>query len=134
MVYHRKTNTLHSIRNCLSGRHDTAQESTLMSANVVQFNVATQLDNRCNLMDCVRSYITFCNVLTGHFTQMHNPCKLLSQSQTNCKFSLSMNTMKGHREAEFVISTRPSSCDCITEYLAGDGDCNMHIRERIVFA
>ena len=48
MVHHRKTNTLYSKRNCLSGRHDTAQENTLMSANVLQFNVATQLDNRCN--------------------------------------------------------------------------------------
>ena len=37
----------------------------LMSANV-------QLDNRCNLMDFVRRYITFCNALTGHFTRMHN--------------------------------------------------------------
>ena len=130
MVHHRKTNTLYSIRNCLSGRHDSAQESTLMSANVV-FNVATQLDNRCNFMECVRRYITFCNALTGHFTQMHNPCKLLSQShkQIANKFSLFMNTMKGHREAEFVISTTPSSCNCINEYLARDGDCNMHIRE-----
>ena len=51
-----------------------------MSVNVVQCNVATQLDNRCNLMNGVRPYITFCNVLTGHFTQMLNPCKLLSQS------------------------------------------------------
>ena len=57
-----------------------------------------------------------------------------SESQTNCKFSLSMNTMKGHREAEFVISTTPSSRNCIDEYLARDGDCNMHIRELIVFA
>ena len=130
MVHHRNTNTLYSIRNCLSGRHDIAQEITLMSANVVQFNVATQLANRCNLMDCVRRYITFCNVLTGHFTQMHNPCKLLSQSHKQiANVSLSMNTMKGHREAEFVISNTPSSRNCINEYLARDGDCNMHICE-----
>ena len=52
-----------------------------------------------------------------------------SESQINGKFSLSMNTMKGHREAEFVISTTPSSGNCINEYLARDGDCNMHTRE-----
>ena len=51
-----------------------------MSANGVQFNVATQLDKRYNLSDCVGRYITFCNVLTGHFTRMHNACKLLSLS------------------------------------------------------
>ena len=66
--------------NYLSGKYDTSHESTLMSANVVQFNVAYQLHNRCNLMDFVRRYITFCNALTGHFTLMHNAMKLLSQS------------------------------------------------------
>ena len=102
MVHHRKTNTLYSIRNCLSGRHDTAQESTLMSANVVQFNVATQLDNRCNLMDCVRRYITFSNVLTGHFTQMHNPCKLLSQSHKQIANLASLWTL-------WKVTEKPSS-------------------------
>ena len=61
----------------LSGRHDTTKENTLMSATVVQFNVATQLDNMCNLMDFVKRYITFYRFfLTGQFTRMHNVCKL----------------------------------------------------------
>ncbi len=55
-------------------------DKELMSANVVQFNVETQLDNTCNLMDFVRRYITFCNALTGHFTRMHDACMLLSQN------------------------------------------------------
>ena len=56
------------------------QESTLISANMVQLNVATQLDKMGNLMDCVGRYITLCNALTGHFTRMYNACKLLSKS------------------------------------------------------
>ena len=100
-----------------------------MSANfyVVQFNVlAAQLDNRCNVMDFVRRYITLCrpNAFTGHFTRMHNACKLLSQSPKQIANVSSMNTMKVHREAEFVISTTPSSLSCINEYLAIYRDCN----------
>ena len=53
---------------------------TIMSANVVQFNVATQLDNNSNFMDFVRRYMTLCNALTGHFSRIHNACNLLSQS------------------------------------------------------
>ena len=91
-----------------------------MSANVVQFNVATQLDKSYHLMDFVGRYITFCNALTGHFPRMHNACKLLSQShKQNCKVCLPVNTMKVHNEAEFAISTTPSSRSCINEYLAG---------------
>ena len=95
-----------------------------MSANVVQFNVAAQLHNRFNLIDFVRRYITFCNALTGHFTRMHNACKLLSKIHNQIAHFPSMNTMKVHREAEFVISTTPSSLSCINEYLAIYGDCN----------
>ena len=92
-----------------------------MSANVVQFNVAAQLHNRFNLIDFVRRYITFCNALTGSFTRMHNERKLLSQSHNQIAH---VSSMKVLREAEFVISTTPSSLSCINEYLAICGDCN----------
>ena len=124
MVHNRKTTTLCWIMNYLSGRHDTTQEGTLMSANVVQFNVAAQLHNRFNLIDFVRHFITFCNALTGSFTRMHNERKLRSQSHNQIAHVSSMNTMKVLREAEFVISTTPSSLSCINEYLAICGDCN----------
>ena len=95
-----------------------------MSANVVPFNVAAQLHNRFNLIDVVRRCVTFCNALTGHFTRMHHAFKLLNQRHNQIAHFPFMNTMKVHTEAEFVISTIPSSLSCINEYLAIYGDCN----------
>ena len=54
-----------------------------MSANVVQFDEAAQLHNRCNLMDVVRRYITFCNALTGHFTRMQEKPNLGRNEQVS---------------------------------------------------
>ena len=48
------------------------------------------------------------------------------QAAESCLF---MNTMKVHIEAEFVISTTPSSLSRINEYLALDVDCNMQTLE-----
>ena len=55
---------------------------------------------------------------------MHNECKMLSQSHNQIAHFPSMNTMKVLREAEFVISTTPSSLSCINEYMAICEDCN----------
>ena len=65
-------------------------DKELMSANVVQFNVETQLDNTCNLMDFVRRYVALCNALTGHFTRMYNACKLLIQSHEQVQNAASL--------------------------------------------